>query len=456
MKARFYLLAAALLSLVSCNEPAEVEEFSLKADPASLTFAAAGAASQQIKVSSENVVWTASLEEECDWIELSVNDDLITVTVSDNETYEARSNRIAISSDIESVETVYVSVAQDGMEKPEAIRLKADAMATYYGMDFMYSTNFNGEWLLNFYTEDSDIEIKWAEFGKDGYWSGSISNGREIALYLYCDLSEDYFHPLMVSGEYTPCPSNYDIENMTFTLSQENPNGLPWPDGSYIADYSNGTPQYIFITDGKVKVETDGTSYQLDILLTLEDGSEVAYSYSGEPKLSLLGNPPYYSDLDEDLVLETDDFSDVYVSSYELSLAPDYTQWSVQLLGEGVTIDDNGTVTGEGIYGSLQMFSLTSDSKDGFPEGTYVIDENFNPYDPYEFGALAGAYNPVMGNSGCYFDNYSSDSVVFAPLSEGTIKVTNIGEGSFRFEISGKDDNNHNITVVYEGAVTIR
>lgn len=456
MKTKFYLVLAMLLTLISCNETAKVDEFVLTTDSVSLTFCAVGASPQQINVHSENVSWSAHLEEECDWIDLNINDDMIIVTVSDNNAYESRSNRIILTTDVGTVEAVCVTVSQDGLEKPEVVSLKTDGMITYYASDFMYSTNSKGEWLINLYTEDSDLDIKWSEFGKNGYWSGSISNGREIVLYLYCDLAEDYFHPLMASGEYSPCPTNSEIKDMTFTLSYENPNGYPWPNGSYIADHSNGSTQYIMITDGKVEVETDGTSYKINLLLTLEDGREVAYSYSGELKLSILGVPPYYSDLDEDLTLETEDFSVVYASSYELDFTPDYTQWSVQLLAEDIIIDDNGTVSGDGIYGSLQMFSLSADSQYGIPEGTYVIDENIDIYNPYEFGAFPGCYDPLMGNSGCYFDNYTSEGVNFAPLSEGSVKVSDLGENKYRFEINGKDDNGHTISVIYEGVVIMK
>lgn len=456
MKARFYLLAAVLLSLVSCNEPAGVEEFSLKADPGSMTFAATGAVSQQIRVNSENVVWTASIEEECDWIELSVNDDLITVTVSDNETYEARSNRIAISSDIESVETVYVSVIQEGMDRPEAISLKSEGVVTYYAADFLYPTNSNGEWLFHLFTEDSDVNINWQNFGKDGYWTAEIVSGRKISLYMYCDLSEDYFNPQMVSGEYLPCASNDEIAEMTFSLSQENPNGLPWPSGSFVADYSGGNAEYYYIVDGKVDLETDGENYEMEIYLVLDDGSELYYSYSGTLNLSLLGNPPYYSDLDDDLVMDTDDFSDVSVSGSSVDSSSEYAQWMVRLMSDGINVDQFGKISGEGVFCNLIMFSSYEDGLDNIPEGTYVLDKDLDQFNPYEFSALPGVYDPVLGNSGCYFGIYSSEGNDFVPLDEGSIKVTDIGGGIYRFEISGKDDNNHNITVVYEGAVTIR
>lgn len=462
MKARFLLLAAVLFTsvLASCEktnekpEPEPEPEAVLAADPLSLSFAASEASPQEITVESENVSWTVSLENECEWIGLETNGNVITVTVSDNDTFDLRSERIVISPDNESVETVYVSVEQAGEEKPEAVMLKSSGIATYYAMDFLYSTNFNGEWLINLYTEESDVKIDWVNFGKDGYWSATVSNGRCISLYMYCDLSEDFFNPSMVSGEYNPCPTNNDIDNMTFTLSQDNPNGLPWPNGSYIEDFTNGAGVYTYITDGKIKVETDGKSYEIDIYLVTEDGEELYYKYSGELNLSLLGRPPYYSDLTEDFNVGKDDFSSSAAYN-SLCMDQDYALWNVQLVGNGISSDAGGNVTGEGVLGNLQFVALTSAGLKSIPEGTYTIDPDYNIYDPYEGGATAGRYDPVMGNSGCYFDIYSSEGVAFAPVNEGTVEVENLGDGNYRIVVSGKDDNSHNISVTYEGSVTI-
>lgn len=465
MKVRFLLFAVlAVFSLFSCEketlEPDNIggnenkTEYSLKAEPTVLSFPATGATPQEIKIESANVAWTADITgENTDWLSITTGENTVSVTVTDNTSSDPRSCNIVIRPDVADIDTVYIAVQQDGLAAPVVQKLRPEGLITYYGDSYVYSTNGYGEWVLNMFTEDTDVTLEWVNFGKSGYWRETVSNGREISLYMYCDLSEDFFNPVMNSGSYTPCQQS-EIDNMTFTLTSGDHSNT-WPSGSYVLDCENGKNTFLYITDGSVDVNRDGDTYHVSMSLVLEDGTQLDYEYSGQMNLSLLGTPPYYSDLKEDATIGGNDFTKVIASSYACD-DETYTKWVVQLMGDNVSLDEMGSPIGKGYFGNLEMISLTADGTDAIPEGTYEVGY-YMFYDPVEFEALAGSYNPITGNTGCYLEQLSDGNkgYVYMPVVGGTITVTHIDGDKYRFEVAGEDDNYHKINATYEGVVSI-
>ena len=87
MKRYAYLLAAAALALnISCTGPENPAqpEATLKAEPASLRFAAAAAPAQTVTVTAEETEWTHSIPEDAGWLTATRDGDRLSVSVADN------------------------------------------------------------------------------------------------------------------------------------------------------------------------------------------------------------------------------------------------------------------------------------------------------------------------------------------------------------------------------------
>lgn len=444
MKIKLLLLTSIVaLASFSCDEKEPEEKmYTLSANPLSLQFESAGNTAQTVSVKAENMSWSAAVDESGqDWITIEYDQTSITVNVSDNDLLEPRTGTIMILPEIQDVKPVEITVSQAEKEAPDAEDLNPEGMITYYGENFLYPTNGTGEWLLNLFTEDSDHEIEWVTFGKDGYWSSTISNGRIISLYLYCNPAEDYFNPSIENGTYTACYEVGTMEPMTFLTSCWYL-GTPWPQGSYMSDCSNGEYTDYEIADGKVVLECDGDNYDIYMALTLADGSKVAYNFSGTLKLSILGNPPYYSDLKEDLEIRQEDIQDSYVSmSFPNINFPEITEYEIEFLGDNILVNTH-------------LFAPYSETGI-IPDGEYAINVIDSYSDIEAYSAMIGSYNPIMGNAGCYVEIHDgNEGYDFAPMSGGTIKTTHLGEGIYSFEINAVDDNSHNITFSFEGYLT--
>lgn len=221
MKIKSILLTLIVtLSLFSCKEDDRQPQYSLSVTPTSLQFLSSGNTAQTITVTSENMTWNASVGQSgTDWITIECSETSITVNVTDNEALEPREGEIIIVPEISDVEPVSVTVVQAAKEAPDAEQLSPEGSITYYAQNFTYSTNGTDEWLINLFTSDSDYEQYWADFGKDGYWSYNINNGKVISLYLYNTPAEDFFNAEISDGTYTACYEIGTMEPMTMLTS---------------------------------------------------------------------------------------------------------------------------------------------------------------------------------------------------------------------------------------------
>ncbi len=122
MKRYAYLLAAAALALnISCTGPENPAqpEATLKAEPASLRFAAAAAPAQTVTVTAEETEWTHSIPEDAGWLTATRDGDRLSVSVADNADETDRSASITLNASAEGVEPVKITVRQEAAEAPE-------------------------------------------------------------------------------------------------------------------------------------------------------------------------------------------------------------------------------------------------------------------------------------------------------------------------------------------------
>ena len=122
MKRYAYLLAAAALVLnISCTGPENPAqpEATLKAEPASLRFAAAAVPPQTVTVTAEETEWTHSIPEDAGWLTATRDGDRLSVSVADNADETDRSASITLNASAEGVEPVKITVRQEAAEAPE-------------------------------------------------------------------------------------------------------------------------------------------------------------------------------------------------------------------------------------------------------------------------------------------------------------------------------------------------
>ena len=122
MKRYTYLLAAAALVLnISCDGPENTAQpqATLKAEPASLRFAAASAPAQTVTVTAEETEWTHSIPEDAGWLTATHDGDRLSVSVADNADETDRSASITLNASAEGVEPVKITVRQEAAEAPE-------------------------------------------------------------------------------------------------------------------------------------------------------------------------------------------------------------------------------------------------------------------------------------------------------------------------------------------------
>ena len=122
MKRYTYLLAAAALVLnISCDGPENTAQpqATLKAEPASLRFAAASAPAQTVTVTAEETEWTHSIPEDAGWLTATRDGDRLSVSVADNAEETGRTASIILKASAEGVEPVKITVRQEAAEAPE-------------------------------------------------------------------------------------------------------------------------------------------------------------------------------------------------------------------------------------------------------------------------------------------------------------------------------------------------
>lgn len=468
MKKNVLFLTIALFAMffASCDNNNEEEitllEYSLKATPTSLTFAPKDAEAQVITVESENVTWSAMKEDvTADWLSIESSDNQVTVKVADNTETVERSSRIMImpTNSESNVDEVYITVTQGAGEplKPEPIQLKNVGAITYYTPNYLFNTNDNDEFLIELYTEETDVELSFVEFGKTGYWLGSFTSGNHLLLHLFNEHSDDFFNPCIKSGTYTACSDLSQLAPMNFVTSVR-VMGNSWPDGSYIENRTinkNGITEteFIEIVDGKIDLTYDGTSnYEIHIELILQDGTEVVYEYAGELKLSNLGKAPYVTDLTENLTVGKDVFGQALLAGCYPLTNPEITQWDIQFIDKNMEALPHGTIGGFGHHVGLTLYSATSDGTDKLPAQEYVLfqpETALQENEPYT--AMAGSYDPWIGKGGCYWELVSEDGEKFAPMTTGKITVKHLENDRYSFVIQAVDDNGHEITIEHEG-----
>lgn len=176
MKKNVLFLTMALVAMIftACSNEDDQPSliYSLKANPTSLAFAATGNEAKTITVESENVTWSATKEDmSANWLTVEFDEQQVTVTVTDNNQTAERSSRIIITptNSESNVDDIYIEVKQEAGEdpKPEAIKLKAEGLITYYTPNYLYSTNGCDWFNIQLYTEEcSDLEFEWNPFGK--------------------------------------------------------------------------------------------------------------------------------------------------------------------------------------------------------------------------------------------------------------------------------------------------
>ena len=117
---RLSYIAAACIALAACNKT-DTELPSLDVTPGQLSFAAEGAAAQELTVTASGVTWEYTLSAGAsEWVTVEERTaGKLNVTVRDNLKSEPRTASLTVKTDNFKVKSRMVTITQQGSDRPQ-------------------------------------------------------------------------------------------------------------------------------------------------------------------------------------------------------------------------------------------------------------------------------------------------------------------------------------------------
>lgn len=218
---------------------------------------------------------------------------------------------------------------------------------------------------------------------------------------------------------------------------------------SYVTFYeSNGSSKTLDVADGTVTVSIRQSYYSIEAALKLDDGTDYAYSFVGTISFINRSDEGQMSNLTQDTALT--DMTQALLAYNGTVFTETSDLYIVILAGPEYDLDIN--------YGASDalMFSVnvTPGSAQGIPSGTYTVIDAATA-DDYPAGtALSGVYDPTYGG---YFGSwyFSTRNKTEASVRGGKIDVTDLGNGTYTFDVELQDGYGHRITGRYSGSCRV-
>ena len=331
--------------------------------------------------------------------------DLVKVTISENATEAVREGAVVVSYGTQSftvvVEQDYYSGDQNTME--EVTVAANQLVGNYYGDNL--ATGVGHYWII---------------LTKDGFVDGNVvANSEFFRLDILAPMPED-------------------MENIKV------------PDGTYTYDYGTNLEQFTIIDIGNtdhtwVDENMEGWATPLESatlkvsgnrfeLVAVANHTQYTVTFEGDYSLSYNAITDYVSSLTQDTVIDVSNCS-ASVSSYGDYWDCGYNNWGIEF------------VCNDGFkQGTYVVLDLLSSSTSDFT-GTYVA-SGFSEDDPTKPDFRGGVFVPgfrVADDAdlllGSLFMIYKDGLCVSqAPLYEGTITISNNGDGSYTIVIDALDD----------------
>lgn len=270
----------------------------------------------------------------------------------------------------------------------------------------------------------------------------------------------------IVDGNVVPNSEFFRIDILGPLAS--NTEDIKIPDGEYAYDYYNNFTQYTILNLGNtdytyVDDAGEGWATPLDSAeLTVEGNSIELVAYVENKEYHVLFEGDYtisdstmsdtISNLKDDLVIDVSN-CDVSLNSYGDYWHCGYCNWVVEFIcKKGLT---------NGVYLVLDLLGTTLDTSSGFL-GTYPS-AGFSADDPKKPNFGPGVFIPGVRISddgvymqGSLYQRYDNGKGIDqAPLHDGTITISDNGDGTYRIVVDAVDDCTpaHKITLDWTGVL---
>ena len=346
---------------------------------------------------------------------------LVKVSVSENTSSDIREGAVIISYGTQSATVVVMQAADDGGESPvERIDITATSLVGLYYGDHL-AEGLGHYWLI---------------ISEEGIVDGNVVPNSE-------------FFRIDILG-----PLAADTETIKI------------PDGKYTYDYYNkfneytvlnlGNTDYTYVDDAGEGWATPLDSAELTVdgdhieLVAFIENKEYHVTFDGDYTISDSTMSDTISNLKDDLVIDVSN-CDVSLDSYGDYWHCGYCNWVVEFIcKQGLT---------NGVYLVLDLLGTTADTSSGFL-GTYPS-AGFSADDPSKPNFGPGVFVPGVRISddgvymqGSLYQRYSNGKGIDqAPLHDGTITISDNGDGTYRIVVDAVDDATpaHKITLDWTG-----
>lgn len=400
-----------MLALTACNDTDTAETLSLEVTPTQLSFAAEGAAPQEITVRASGVAWEYVLPNDAsEWITIDdVSENRLTVSVGDNPGGASRTAALTFKTDHPKVKSRMVSIVQQGAENPETYALSIDPAALTFGAEGSapqeVSVTAEGTG-LTWSTEVAEAGRSWLTVAEDeGKFTVSVADNPE---------------PLQRTADITVIPGDDSVPAKVVRVTQQ-AKVLP---PSLTVTLSNGAApdegfSFDYIGQGGYRIDVDAvncewymkTEYDTEangwITASENEGlnsinvsvakNENAEARKGRIVLSTdtegvgpvtipvvqEGKPDYISTLTEPVDFGTLTQSYVLLRPNNDFRDQSYTDWELRLWSEGITFDGlayAGSGDRLNILLITEPIEANDDNEYYLPEGTYTVTVNLNDH----------------------------------------------------------------------------
>lgn len=347
----------------------------------------------------------------------------VKVSISENTTTDIREGAVIIKYG-ESVATVVILQAGDNSGENPVVRIDITAtslVGLYYG-DHL-AEGLGHYWLI---------------ISQEGIVDGNVVPNSEF-------FRVDILGPLAADNENTRIP-----------------------DGSYIYDYYNnfneytvlnlGNTDYTYVDDAGEGWATPLDSAELTVdgnhieLVAFIENTEYHVTFEGDYTISDSTMSDTISNLKSDLVIDVSN-CDASLNSYGDYWHCGYCNWVVEFI-------DRGGLT-NGVYLVLDLLGTTLDTSSGFlgtyPSSGFMADEPNKPnFGPGVFVPGVRISDDGVYMQGSLYQRYENGKGIDqAPLHDGTITISDNGDGTYRIVVDAVDDCTpaHKITLDWSGVL---
>lgn len=336
------------------------------------------------------------------------------------------------------------------------------------------STNVReGAVILNYGTLSATVVVQQEEnqYGDDSVERIDITATHLIGTYYGENLAQGVAHYWIIlsdggfkDGEVLPISEFFRFDILAPLQPQSEV--ITIPDGKYYFDSYNSFSAYTILNFGNsdymwVDNELEGWVTPFDdaeftvsgdslVLVARVGSKEYHVSYSGEYSITESTILETISNLTEDVVIDVSD-CDVTLSNYGDYWQCGYCNWGVEFISKAGL--------NNGVYLVLDLLATTLESASGFT-GVYHS-SGFSEEDPTKPNFGPGVFIPGMRISddgvhllgSLYQKKEGGRGVHQAPIYDGTITITENGDGTYRIVVDAVDDATpaHKITLDWTG-----